>query len=81
MLMNFIVYRSMQGGLRKHIRFWIDVLNAPHRVVDAIQYGYMFPLFSSPTPYFGCNHLANCNFVSLAIQELLVNNCIAKVDF
>ena len=25
--------------------------------------------------------MVNCDFVSLAIQELLVNNCIAKVDF
>ena len=60
----------VQGGLKQHIRFWIDVLNAPDRVMDAIQYGYVLPLFSSPTPYFGCNHgsaLANCDFVSLAI--------------
>jgi len=51
--------------------------------VDAIQYGYVLPLFSSPTPYFGHNHgsaLANSDFVSLAIEELLANNCIAKVD-
>ena len=60
---------QVQGGLRQHIRFWIGVLNAPDRVVDAIQYGYVLPLFSLPTPYFGCNHLANCDFVSLAIQD------------
>ena len=74
---------KVQGGLRQHLSYWIEVLNAPDWVVDAIQYGYVLPLFSSPTPYFGCNHgsaVANHDFVSLAIQELLVTNCIAKVE-
>ena len=70
----------VQGGLKQKLSYWVDVLNAPDRVME---HGYVLPLFSSPTLYCGCNHtsaLENCDFVSLAIQELLVNICVIKVD-
>ena len=70
----------VQGGLKQKLSYWVDVLNAPDRVMDVIEHGYVLPLFSSPTPYCGCNHgsaMENCDFISL---ELLVHNCVTKVD-
>jgi len=74
---------KVQGGLRRHFSFWVDTSRAPDHIIDAIKHGYVLPLFSHPTPYYGANHksaIDQSDFVTRAVQELLDGNCISKAQ-
>jgi hypothetical protein len=60
--------------------FWVGI-NANTTVLDVICSGYKLPFFSTPPSNFLQNNqsaLKNADFVSQAIEELLVNNLIVE---
>ena len=74
---------KVQGRLKEHVVFWLDVLQAPPTVIDWIKNGYKLPLLYSPTPFCQDNHgsaLRNGEFVyiSTAIRELIENRCVRR---
>ena len=74
---------QVQGHLKRHVVYWVQVLKAPNHIIDLILNGYVLPLFSVPTPYIGCNYksaLGQKDFVTSAVLDLLATGCILKVD-
>ena len=74
---------SVQGRLKRSLTFWKDVLQAPPPIVDCIENGYRLPLKFLPPPYSQGNHKSaelHHQFVDEAIQNLVQNHCVIKVD-
>ena len=74
---------SVQGKLRQNLAFWKDVLQAPPPVVDCIENGYRLPLKFLPPPHSQSNHKSaelHHEFVDEAIQKLVQDCCVIKVD-
>ena len=74
---------DVQGRLRQAQLFWRDTLQTPSPILDWIQSGYKLPLQYTPTTYAQENHrsaLVHAEFVTGAIQELMANRCVKKVN-
>ena len=74
---------DVQGRLRKNLAFWKDVLHAPPPVLDCINQGYHLSLKILPHPHCQSNHkstMISRQFVDEAINSLLLNRCVRKVD-
>ena len=74
---------DVQGRLRQNVSFWKDILHAPAPVIDCIENGYRLPLKFLPPPHSLSNHLSTGNhrkFVDEAVQSLLLNRCVVRVD-
>ena len=72
---------SVQGRLHENAKFWIEELESSSFVKDIILHGYRMPFTILPWPVFKFNHrsaLVQEEFVSSAIEELLVTGCIAS---
>ena len=75
--------QDVQGRLKMSFTFWKDILKASQPVLEWISVGYKLPLLSVPTPHCRPNQrsaLAEHDFVSAAVNELLANRCIQKVS-
>ena len=74
---------SVKGRLAKHISFWRDTLQASPFILDTIQSGYVMPLQEEPTRFSRPNQasaLRNADFVSQAIDELLLDGRVREVQ-
>ena len=73
---------SVKGRLAKHISFWRDTVQASPFILDTIQLGYVMPLQEEPTRFFRPNQasaIRNADFVSQAIEELLLDGRVKEV--
>ena len=73
---------DVQGRLRQHLPFWVNVLKAPTPVIDWIENGYRLPLQFMPTPFDQGNHKStsdHINFVTQSVEGLLNNRCVWEV--
>ena len=73
----------VQGRLTKCIAFWEHELKAPSPVLECIRVGHKLPLLSVSGVYYNCNAnsaLEENEFVKTALEELVQNCCICKVD-
>ena len=74
---------SVQGRLKKCLKFWEERLQASEFVLGIICSGYRLPFIRLPPPVCMQNHrftLNNAAFVSDSIQELLLANCVVECD-
>ena len=74
---------DVQGKLKQNISFWHEVLQAPPPIIDCIENGYRLPLKFVPPPYSQQNHKSvelYSEFVNDAIQKLIANRCVMKVE-
>ena len=72
---------SVRGRLKKCLPFW-QSLETSKFLLDLIESGYKIPLFETPSAYAGKNNTSarqNASFVTNAINELLLNNCIEEI--
>lgn len=75
-------YMSVQGKLKKKVKFWREVLKAPESVLSIIDSGYVLPLKSEPTPIVQGNQQSafnNADFVRECLIELINNRCVRQV--
>ena len=73
---------NVKGNLRKHSWFWTNVLHANDFIMNVINFGYIIPFVTHPTPNLMKNNrpaLQHSDFVEKTIKELLDNNCITEV--
>ena len=73
----------VQGHLKQNLAFWKDVLQAPPPILDCIGSGYRLPLKFIPPPWSQPNHHStklHKEFVNEAVDSLLHNGCIARVQ-
>ena len=74
---------DVQGCLRENMFFWKNILHAPALIIDCIKNGYRFPLKFLPPSHSQFDHLStksHCQFADEAVQSLLINRCVVKVD-
>ena len=74
---------DVQGRLKKHQKFWQEVLQAPTPVLECIENGYRLPLKFLPPPHHQHNNKStgtHQQFVDEAVQSLLMNRCIRRVE-
>ena len=74
---------SVQGRLKKCIKFWEEELEASEFVLGIIRSGYRLLFIRLPPPVCMQNHrsaLDNASFVSDSIRELLLANCIVECN-
>ena len=72
---------SVQGRLRACSDFWADTLKPSSFVQEVVNQGYRLPFVSYPAPTFMKNHSSafeNREFVQMAIEELVVANCVVE---
>ena len=73
----------VQGRLKQSLAFWKDVLQAPPSILECIENGYSLPLKFLPPPHSQTNHKSaelHHEFVDEAIQNLVQNRCIIRMD-
>ena len=76
-------HECVQGRLRQSLAFWKDVLQAPPPIIECIEKGYRLPLKFLPPPHSQGNHKSteiHHKFVDEAIQNLVQNRCVIRVD-
>ncbi|VDI04514.1 Hypothetical predicted protein [Mytilus galloprovincialis] len=76
-----VTVQSVKGRLKKHLDYWKKI-EANSYVLDIIENGYAIPFITTPDSVFSKNNksaIDNAEFVSQAIAELLVNDCIEEV--
>ena len=74
---------SVQGRLKKCLKFWEEKLQASEFVLGIIHSGYRLPFIRLPPPVCMQNHrsaLDNAAFVSDSIRELLLARCVVECD-
>lgn len=74
---------DVQGKLRAHLSFWEHKLQPAPWIINCIKDGYKLPFRSMPKPYIRPNQasaIANREFVTQAISELVQNRCVVKVS-
>ncbi|XP_048251378.1 uncharacterized protein LOC125371666 [Haliotis rufescens] len=72
---------NIKENLKRHISFWKDI-EAPEFIIRTIMEGYIIPFVESPPLSISKNNASavkHSDFVSEAIQDLLLNNCIVEV--
>ena len=73
---------DVQGKLKAHLSFWELKLQPAPWIISCIKEGYKLPLLSIPETYIRPNQasaLANREFVTQAISELVQNRCVVEV--
>ena len=73
----------VKGRLKRNVNFWKDI-GANDFILDTIENGYKLPLIQTPEPAVFKNNksaLANPEFVTEAIQELVSTNRVLEVPF
>ena len=73
---------DVQGKLKANISFWEQKLQPAPWIISCIKEGYKLPLRSIPDPYIRPNQasaLANKEFITQAISEMVQNRCVVKV--
>ena len=73
----------VKGRLKRNVNFW-KVIGANDFILDTIENGYKLPLIQTPEPAVFKNNksaLANPEFVTEAIQELVSTNRVLEVPF
>ena len=74
---------DVQGRLKKNKKFWQEVLQAPDTVLEHIENGYRLPFKFLPPSHSQRNNKStetHQKFVSEAVQSLLMNRCIRRVE-
>ena len=74
---------DVQGRLKENLKFWQEVLQAPDTVLKYIENGYHLPFKFLPPPHNQCNNEStetHQKFVDEAVQGLLRNRCIRRVE-
>jgi len=74
---------DVQGQLRQSLEFWENVLQPAPWIISCIKEGYKLPLRAIPDQYRKPNQhsaLEHKDFVLEALQELVENRCIEKVQ-
>ena len=73
---------DVQGKLKAHLSFWELKLQPAPWIISCIREGYKLPLLSIPEIFIHPNQasaLANKEFVTQAISELVQNRCVVEV--
>ena len=74
---------DVQGRLKKKVLFWKEVLHAPPPIIGCITNGYRLPHKFHPLPHCQHNQVStetHHQFVDEAVQGLLLNRCVTKVN-
>ena len=74
---------DVKGCLRQNVSLWKDIYFAPALIIDCLENGYHLPLKFLPPPHSQSNHLSAENhsqFVDEAVQSLLINCCVVRMD-
>ena len=74
---------DVQGRLKEKLVFWQEVLHAPPPIIDCIANSYRLPLKFHLPPHCQRNQVStetHHQFVDKAVQSLLLNRCVTKVD-